>query len=106
MAEKPDREPYMDAQIRKMQAEMDASTFMLALCDDAWIKNVIIWAQVGYMILTDKPIVLIKQKDMKLPEGLVRVALRIEEYDHQEDVSIAIKRLIKWTTEYLESKAP
>lgn len=58
----------------------DSSVFA-GIVTDGFLKEPLCALQIGLSILMDKPIILIVEKETKIPESLVRVAKLIERVD-------------------------
>lgn len=61
--------------------KMKESSVYAGIVTDSFLKEPLCALQLGYAILLDKPIILIADKTMKLPESLVKVAKVIERVD-------------------------
>lgn len=78
----------------RMRDQIDASVAFIALCTPRWLVEPLCWAQLGYAVATDKPILLLVKKGTPIPENLRKVARRIVEFASEEDIEIAGRRLL------------
>jgi hypothetical protein len=95
---------YRSKEVKRMQRQMDGSAFFLGLGTEAWLKDPTAWAQLGYAVMIDKPILLLMKKDTPIPENLRRLARCIETFESEEDIEFATKRLMDFAVEHVLPK--
>lgn len=69
-----------DASADSLPKIKDSGTYA-GIVTDSFLKDPLCALQLGYAMLLDKPIILIADKSMKLPESLVKISKLIERVD-------------------------
>jgi hypothetical protein len=86
---------YRDQAWMKMRDNLDASHVFMALVTEHWLDDPICWAQLGYAVMKDKPIVLLVREGTPIPENLRRCARGIEVFLFDEDAFLKAKKLLE-----------
>jgi hypothetical protein len=79
----------------RLRQKIDESHAFLALVTDHWLDDPMCWAQLGYAVMKDKPILLLGQRGTPIPGNLRRAAKQIEEFESPEDMELATRRLLQ-----------
>lgn len=94
-----DLDKWLKNAVESSAEPMEKSAMFISIATKSYLKSPLCALQLGMAILMDKPIVLIVDKNEKMPEALVKIAKIIErvDFDNKADMSRAMKSISKFT---------
>src|ERR1043165_2547822 len=97
-----DFKKWLDDQAQDSGVKIQSSSIFSGIVTDSFLNDPVCAFQIGCAILFNKPIVLIADRECKLPESLTKVAKLIERVDinNREDMARASESLRKILQEY------
>ena len=90
-----DYKDYLQKVIRDSAPNIKASEILCILFTKNYMEEPYCLLQMGIAIIEDKPIYLLVQEDMILPENVKRLARKIEYYKSADDIRLASRRLFE-----------
>lgn len=91
---------WLKEAVARNAPKMQESSMFASIVTDGFFKDPTCMLQIGMAVLMDKPIVIIADKDTKIPASLMKIARLVERVDLKSDadmsrVSVSISAFAK-----------